>query len=399
MNDILFIIPKMCDEAYILKATLDFFGIDSETTDEPDITSIEYSEKFTTGKECYPCILTTGDLIKIAKRDYKNYKQVYYFMPTTTGPCRFGQYSNLQKMILKELESDIKIFSPNEADHEFYNNLNIDGKLFFKIVWEGIITVEIIKKILHRIRANEEREGESDRLYNDSLMRLTEAIRRGDNILDIAKGVANDFKNLSYCKKIGSKPLVGMVGEIYVRLNDFANDYIIKKLNTMQIEVYLSPFSEWIYYTNYINYRKLIKSKKFKQAFINRIKNRFQVKTHYKISKIFSSIIDNAFEPPIKESLKHASNYYDIRLEGEAILTLSKTLEFINSNLNGIVNVNPFYCMPGTNAYALLLQVKKQYKNIPMLHLFFDASSENIDEIAFETFVYQVYSNSKKQNN
>jgi len=24
MNDILFIIPKMCDEAYILKATLDF---------------------------------------------------------------------------------------------------------------------------------------------------------------------------------------------------------------------------------------------------------------------------------------------------------------------------------------------------------------------------------------
>jgi len=33
-----------------------------------------------------------------------------------------------------------------------------------------------------------------------------------------------------------------MVGEIYVRLNDFANDYIIKKLNTMQIEVYLSPF-------------------------------------------------------------------------------------------------------------------------------------------------------------
>jgi len=81
---------------------------------------------------------------------------------------------------------------------------------------------------LHRIRAHEEREGESDRLYNDSLMRLTEAIRRGDNILDIAKGVANDFINLSYCKKIGSKPLVGMVGEIYVRLNDFANDYIIK---------------------------------------------------------------------------------------------------------------------------------------------------------------------------
>jgi len=35
-------------------------------------------------------------------------------------------------MILKELESDIKIFSPNEADHEFYNNLNIDGKLFLK---------------------------------------------------------------------------------------------------------------------------------------------------------------------------------------------------------------------------------------------------------------------------
>jgi len=98
-------------------------------------------------------------------------------------------------------------------------------------------------------------------------MRLTEAIRRGDNILDIAKGVANDFINLSYCKKIGSKPLVGMVGEIYVRLNDFANDYIIKKLNTMQIEVYLSPFSEWIYYTNYINYRKLIKSKKFKLGF------------------------------------------------------------------------------------------------------------------------------------
>ena len=57
-------IPYMSDHAIALAAAFRACGVDAAVMDESDEESVTIGRKFTTGKECYPCILTTGDMVK-----------------------------------------------------------------------------------------------------------------------------------------------------------------------------------------------------------------------------------------------------------------------------------------------------------------------------------------------
>ena len=46
------------------------------------------------------------------------------------------------------------------------------------------------------------------------------------------------------------RPLIGVVGEIFCRLNTFSNDDLIRKLEGYGAEAWLSDIAEWVSYTN-----------------------------------------------------------------------------------------------------------------------------------------------------
>ncbi len=96
-------IPNMCDHAYPVRAAFERCGVKAEVLDEPDEESLTYGKRFTSGKECFPCVVTTGDMLrKIHSPGFEADKAVF-FMPGADGPCRFGQYSQFHRIILDEL--------------------------------------------------------------------------------------------------------------------------------------------------------------------------------------------------------------------------------------------------------------------------------------------------------
>ena len=52
-------------------------------------------------------------------------------------------------------------------------------------------------------------------------------------------------------------PLIGVVGEIFCRLNTFSNEDLIRKLESYGAQAWLSDIPEWILYTNSEQLRKL----------------------------------------------------------------------------------------------------------------------------------------------
>ncbi|RKX25034.1 MAG: CoA activase, partial [Candidatus Zixiibacteriota bacterium] len=96
-------IPNMCDHAYVLAAAFERFGLTAKVLDEPDELALEYGKKFTTGKECFPFVVTTGDMIKKIRSDDFDRKRSVFFMPGADGPCRFGLYSQFHRIILDDL--------------------------------------------------------------------------------------------------------------------------------------------------------------------------------------------------------------------------------------------------------------------------------------------------------
>ncbi len=122
-------IPYMADHAHVFTSAFKACGQEAIVMDESDDVSVYWGRKFTTGKECYPCILTTGDMVKVVKRSDFDPVNSAFFMPSGNGPCRFGQYNRFHRMVLDELGfENVPIYAPNQ-DHRLYR---------IAIFWEDV---------------------------------------------------------------------------------------------------------------------------------------------------------------------------------------------------------------------------------------------------------------------
>jgi len=50
---------------------------------------------------------------------------------------------------------------------------------------------------------------------------------------------------------VKGRPLIGLVGEIFCRLNTFSNDDAARRIEKLGGECWLSDISEWVWYTNW----------------------------------------------------------------------------------------------------------------------------------------------------
>ncbi len=151
-------IPYMCDHSFAVVAAFKACGVDAEVIPESNEETLYWGRKLTSGKECYPCIVTTGDMVKLIKDANFDHEKAAFFMPSGNGPCRFGQYHRFHRLILDDLGfHHVPVYSPNQ-DETLYNDLGIMGSRFARLGWQGIVAVDLLMKKLLETRPYE-REG------------------------------------------------------------------------------------------------------------------------------------------------------------------------------------------------------------------------------------------------
>ncbi len=391
-------LPKMSDHAYALAAAFQACGVDSEVLPESDTDAITLGREFTSGKECYPCTVTTGDMLKKVKSHEFNPDKSAFFMPSGTGPCRFGQYNVFHRIVLDELgHGDVPVYAPNQ-DSKFYKELGMVGNDFIRLAWQGILAVEFLIKALHEKRPYEANKGDADELYKKYLGKISNAIKGRKNGLPyILKDVRKDFESLPIHKGL-KKPLIGIIGEIFVRFNEFSNENIIRKVEALGAEVWLAPFEEWMYYLNYMALDKAVMKKSYSDI-INVLLTRFlQKRIEKKQAKPFKGFLKTLHEPKTGEIIKNASPYLDRSFEGEAILSMGKAVDLAKHGVSGIINTIPFTCMPGNIVTALMKSFSEDYPDIPCLHMVYDGNEQAGSETKLEAFMSQAISVWQEKN-
>jgi len=387
-------IPRMSDHAYALAAAFQRCGIQAEVLPESDKEAIDLGRRYVSGKECYPCAVTTGDMLKkVFSSDFVPERSAF-FMPSGSGPCRFGQYNIFHRMVLDDLGlKDVPIYSPNQ-DRTFYKDLGIVGKDFSTHAWRGIIACEILMKCLHETRPYEIEKGVTEDLYNKYLSLLYSSLRGEDgNLEGIMKRMREDFEQIPKHKE--KRPLIGVVGEIFVRSHRFSNEDLIKKIESLGGEVWLAPVEEWIYYVNLMGLRKAL-IKRDRSAIIEfLLKKFFQKRIEHRYSGYFRDFLRTLEEPDTKDILKKASPYLHDSFEGEAILSIGKALDLIENGASGIINAMPFGCMPGTVVTTLMRGISRDF-GIPCMSIAYDGTESPTTEIQLEAFMTQAMEYKKK---
>jgi len=381
-------IPYMCDHSFAVAAAFKACGVDADVFPESDEETLYWGRKLTSGKECYPCILTTGDMVKMVKDPHFDHQRAAFFMPSGNGPCRFGQYHRFHRLVLDDLGfHHVPIYSPNQ-DETLYNDLGIMGSHFTRLGWQGIVAVDLLMKKLLETRAYEREKGKTDQVYQESLKNVCEAILHGEDLEKALQKSIEEFNQIEV-DGLGTKPLIGIVGEIFVRLNCFANENVIRKIEQFGGEAWIAPLTEWILYVNTIAKKRSLKKKSFSNLLKVFLTDYYQKKDEHHLEKIFKNHLRNFGEPKTHSIFKKAKPYIDSSFEGEAILSVGKTIDFAKRGASGIVNIMPFTCMPGTIVSTLLKRYQEENNNIPILNMAYDGQEQTNTLTRLEAFMYQ----------
>ncbi len=380
-------IPRMCDHAFALKAAFLSQGIEAEVTPPADSQTLSLGRKHTTGKECYPCTITTGDMVKIATSKGFDPERAAFFMPSGTGPCRFGQYNMLHRLVLDDIGyPDVPIYAPNQ-DEGLYKDLGMVGKNFVRSAWQGIVAVDMLIKCLHETRPHEKEKGVTDASYAEFLDMICDAGASGKPMEPILHKMREAFSGIQ--RHDDPKPLIGMIGEIYVRSSDFSNENVIRKVEELGGEVWLAPFAEWIFYQNYTNLETARRRGRIMEYLSCMATNYVQGRIEHKYSSIFHGFLKTVHEPSTRDTLKAARPYLRDTFRGEAILSMGKSVDFTHQGVSGIINAMPFNCMPGTIVSALLKKFSEDYDGFPYLSLSYDGHEQANAMTRLEAFVHQ----------
>jgi len=379
-------LPNMTWHAHVLTAAMQSVGMNAVVMAESDDESIEWGRKHTTGRECYPAQLTVGDMIRQTRSSGFDPARSAFFMAAADGPCRFGQYNHLHRLVLDEMGLREVPLYVIDQDDTFSEDIRIaGGGEFERNAWTGICAIDALERLLLSKRPYEVHRGETDRWFEQSLRAVCKAIAAAHSIDAVLREARQRYDRIE-ARGQGSRPLIGVVGEIYVRANRFANDRLVERIEQMGGEVALPAIAEWIHYSRWTRSRRKRSQRNFGAFLGNTLRGKVQVALERRVYRQLGFEPD----PPVTNLLDLAGPYLDTSFEGEAILTIGKSIELIRHHrAAGIVNTMPFTCMPGTIVNALMRRLREDFDGIPVLTMTYTGQQNLANCIRLEAFMHQ----------
>ncbi len=308
----------------------------------------------TSCKECLPLQLTTGTLLKFIREEQKDGHPLVYFMPTASGPCRFGQYSIFMEDLIRRHEiPDVALFSLTAEDS--YAGLGGDFQL---TVWWGVIISDAMEDIRSMLLANAKDVEDALQIFEKEWEKILTELEIADFPrieIQLAR-TAEEFSRIILKKPTKEVPTISLVGEIFVRRDELSRQYLTERLAEKGFATVCSPIAEWILYTDYLVEKGLSEhamSRREKLAFI--LKKRSLARYKKRINSLLSrSGLVQAAPLDIEKIVDAGKPYISPNLTGEAILTVGSSLREIASHACGVIAIGPFGCMPNRISEAIL---------------------------------------------
>jgi predicted nucleotide-binding protein (sugar kinase/HSP70/actin superfamily) len=380
---------------------------------------LSLGKEFTSGKECFPCQVTLGDILYFLHGEKQRLGAAFspenyvYFLPEADGPCRFGMYNKMQRLVLDRFEDFRDVPITYLSTRDSYSTADImpaeASAIFRKLSYVVIIISDIFDRVVWRVRPYEIRPGLTDSFMEKALGATVEEIVHNGATLEIKRlfSIVEDVASTAKAfidTRQPRRPLVGIIGEIYVRTHPDSNQHIVRTLERLGAEVVVASVGEWI---NYITYDMAREHKRHMKLALRRLdfaKLRgilndlisTQIEKYYQIGRqrqIYSRAlkyldIHKDHGIAILEKRLDRDRLYSFDIGTEAALSVGAALEQLHEGYDGVVNVFPFTCMPSAVCTAILKPLLNKMR-MPYIDAPYDGAIQPNREIALRTFVYQ----------
>lgn len=244
--------------------------------------------------------------------------------------------------------------------------------------------------MLREIRPYELQPGQADRVYGASLDSLVRAIENRSSLSDLLGQAYAAFMRIAVAPR--SRPVIGVVGEIYIRSNRYSNEDLVRQIEGLGGEARVAPVSEWLLYLTETSKTSARMNRSWKALLAAHLTAWAQQRDESQFLGRFNGAFRSLHEPTIARTLQLARPYIHDSFEGEAVLSVGKAIDFINKGVSGLVNVMPLSCMPGTIASAVLKRVRETCPSLPMLNIAYEGQQDSQTLTRLEAFMHQARS-------
>ncbi len=343
----------------LVAVTLQQVGIHGEAMPLPDVYTLQLARNYMSGKECLPSQLVLGSTLKYFASEKYDKDTIYLvFVPITTGPCRTGQYYIFYENLFKDLEIENALILTLSSDNSYMEL----GPGVSKKVWWGAVIADYMKDIETSLRACAEDPEYAMLKYDDLWQGLVKvASDEKADLIPALEHVADEVNKIPLKQKMEDTPKVLIVGEIYVRRDDFAVDELIRLFSQRGIIAKVAPVIEWFYYCDHTRKHELKKklglhpwykrpfSDEFKELITWNIEATWKHRVENKVRKTLekTGLLPTA-PHDMEEIMSNANNLFvNEELHSEISVSSGVAATAMYQDYSGIVNISPFACLIG----------------------------------------------------
>ena len=312
---------------------------------------VETGLKYVHNDTCYPALLCIGQFIDALQSGQYDVHKTALIITQTGGGCRASNYIFLlRKALAKAGLGFVPVISLNPVGLEKNSGFKLTLTLLLQSMMM-ILYADVLMCLKNQVEPYENEKGACAALVDAWADRLTEQFRRNPRAAalrfkgNVAK-IAKDFEAVPWTS--AEKIQVGIVGEIYVKYSDMANNHLERFLLDQGCQVNVPGLMGFLLNAldHSIDDVDLYGGNKVRQFGFKQVM-RYVDHVEKTISKAIRG--NSRFNPPTpyKTTRKELGDVLGVGCKmGEGWLLTAEMCELIDSGVPNIVCVQPFGCLP-----------------------------------------------------
>lgn len=384
--------PQMAPLQFkFIEAVLQEAGYQVEIVPAVTKEMVDWALRYVNNDMCYPAHLAIGQVCYTAIKAAEAHpnEKVAIIITQTGGGCRASQYYGA---IIKAMRDcgygDVPViplsFVPIKG--EKFNVLGIKLSQVVQAAY-GCILGDLLMVLGDHYRPYERQPGSVDTLIDQKVTELRTAkfsnmdkkvfMQRIDEILD-------DFSQLPLATPLGSKPRIGVVGEILLKYHPDGNNHLVKFIEENDCEAVVSPLVDFFLYCMT---GPVFQSKRLGRSKLKAAGTRLMISFLEKYKQIVNQkLIQHGLSDLIWPSIWELSAKIDDIIPpessmGEGWLLPAEAVDAIQHGTRHIVIAQPFACLPNHQIGAGTAKtIQDKYPGAEVLSVDYDASASTTNQ-------------------
>lgn len=349
--------------------------------------SAETGLKYGHNEVCYPSTLILGDIINALQSGRYDLENIVVAITQTGGQCRATNYiAQIKTGMERAGFSNIPILALTTGG-TFQNEQKA-----FKLPWLKLADIAIyavlygdaLQQMFSSIAPREKKSGGARQLFDFYMEQGVEAVKRNSRkeMIQLLKQAVADFNNVPVYERHFSQ--IGLIGEIFVKYNNYAQAHISEWLRENKMEVVTPPILDFImqYFVNTeVNSQNGTKK-------ISRIEQMLKPALwgymNKRITAVDAVMKEYRYFSP-RESIYTKAQYAADILSlsnqfGEGWAIPAEIAGYARQGINKVVCIQPFGCIANhIVAKGIEKRIKKFYPDMSLLYLDIDAGMGEVN--------------------